>query len=186
MLLRYSESVLANPPETGLVTHRKLYHVWQMRVWAPKVSPGSSPSLQGMVRWYLLPQAPINVCCSPVDTRPLSPHLNSWKVPGSIPSAATLVLLWFPRGRNFTRIAPVYQLQSPGWCPSHLAILLHTASKEHACAHTHTHTHTRTHTLACMHEREHPQTHHYVSSPSSNMFVNRFNILGTWSLITSW
>ena len=52
-LLRYCESAPANPPGAGLVTYRWQYHVSQVRVWAPKVPPGSSPTMQDMCSWHL-------------------------------------------------------------------------------------------------------------------------------------
>ena len=61
-----------------LVTHRRLCHVLQVRVWAPKVSPGFSPTKQDIDSWHLLPQISIDVTtgmtASLVDIRPLGPH----------------------------------------------------------------------------------------------------------------
>ena len=49
-------STQANPPGARLVTHRRLNHISQVRVWAPKVPPGSSPTMQDIDSWHLLHQ----------------------------------------------------------------------------------------------------------------------------------
>ena len=40
-----------NSPGTGLVTFRRLYHVAQVKVWAPKVPPRCSPTVCDMDNW---------------------------------------------------------------------------------------------------------------------------------------
>ena len=49
------ESAQANPPGAGLVTHRRLYHVSQMKVWVPE-APGPSSVMADMARYPLMIQ----------------------------------------------------------------------------------------------------------------------------------
>ena len=46
-----SDSAQAIPPGAGLVTHRRLYHVPQVKAWAPKVPPGTLPAVCDMDSW---------------------------------------------------------------------------------------------------------------------------------------
>ena len=81
-----------------LVTCRRLYHVSQVRIWAPKIPPGSSPTMQDMDSWHLLLREPIDVtagwAASPVDTRPHSNNWVDWSNVSKV-SCSTATPKWF-------------------------------------------------------------------------------------------
>ena len=97
-------------------TSKRLYHVSQVRVWAHKVPPGSSPTMQDMDSWYLLPQVPDDV-------------MAGW---AAIPADTTATRYPFKQLGRLEKVSYTRKQQQ------------HQSGHTYAHAHAHTHVHTPT------------------------------------------
>jgi len=122
-------------------------------MWAPEVPPESSPTIQDMDSWHLLPQftpgTPIDVtagwAASPVNTRPLNTILNSWVDWSNVSKFLA------QENNSNTKMAPLriklgtFQLPGQFDYPTSHALHLPYYTHTHTCIHTQMHVHTQMH-----------------------------------------